>query len=692
MKTTHIILILALIATRPLPAAGTTKLKAMFLPLTQRSRYGSAVEADITLDWQGQRVLEGHLEMEAAAGNDRLASYRTGEIAVAPGEQTFRVCLPPAAGAGYQSDLDVRVRFQAGDASHDLGTFPVLMGTAHSRTFVVALCQNAFGARSVFRDVTHALRFTQFQPKSDKADVHALVSTSVRRRPEDLPAHALGYCAFDLVVVPPEELNALRQRQLTALLQWIRAGGSLCVFPSEGQPKPQVAEFLDAIRETAAPADAAEAPRVGLFYCGLGRAAVVQGEPPRGAALSGAVWHSAAAFLWKVRTAQRGAIRSTGVWRTDLQDAAELEMEMGMVMDGTMFGSGQTADTPIKEPPFLIRPTPLQTIPSLVQNMIPASVTIMPFGVVVAILVLFAAAIGPADYFLLGLLKRRRLTWVLFPVTSVLFTLFTIGLSRHYMGSHDSHNAVSFIDFDGRNTVVRQNRLEVIFTAAERDVKTELQDAMFTPMSTHDFAQQYGSYRYRGYAAMHGTDADTTTSYEGRVPARYAVRQEVRQWSPQLNRILSITQESDTEPPKWDSLTVDELRAGKGMDEAVAELLGKRSRQSCVLLFHGNEVTRLHGKLASLESHVAWHGRYHYSYKQERQQVTQFEHFVRDCCVRPCIGFHSIVSQTAPSAAPRLEDLPLLDTSNPDEWLVVVITRDDDDFNVYRKMYREPSP
>ena len=47
----------------------------------------------------------------------------------------------------------------------------------------------------------------------------------------------------------------------------------------------------------------------------------------------------------------------------------------------------------------------------------------------------------------------------------------------------------------------------------------------------------------------------------------------------------------------------------------------------------------------------------------------------------------NIVSQIAPHGAGSLEDLAFLDSSDPDQWALVVIEQQGENFYVFRKLY-----
>ena len=61
----------------------------------------------------------------------------------------------------------------------------------------------------------------------------------------------------------------------------------------------------------------------------------------------------------------------------------------------------------------------------------------------------------------------------------------------------------------------------------------------------------------------------------------------------------------------------------------------------------------------------------------------------RSISARAPSGMFHIVSQISPNAAGNLEDLTLLDRSDPRQWLLLIITSDDEgNYNIYRRLIR----
>jgi hypothetical protein len=88
----------------------------------------------------------------------------------------------------------------------------------------------------------------------------------------------------------------------------------------------------------------------------------------------------------------------------------------------------------------------------LTESLLPKTVRVMPRSVVVALLAGFVFVIGPLDWWLLGRLRARRFTWLLFPVVTAGVAVTTMKLARHYLGEGHHRGALVLTDIapDGR--------------------------------------------------------------------------------------------------------------------------------------------------------------------------------------------------------------------------------------------------
>lgn len=79
----------------------------------------------------------------------------------------------------------------------------------------------------------------------------------------------------------------------------------------------------------------------------------------------------------------------------------------------------------------------------------------VPFGVVVAVLVVYLVIIGPIDYFVLARLKRLTWTWITFPLVVVLFGLGAYVVVYRLKGSELRSNQADLVDVDVATGLVR---------------------------------------------------------------------------------------------------------------------------------------------------------------------------------------------------------------------------------------------
>ena len=84
-------------------------------------------------------------------------------------------------------------------------------------------------------------------------------------------------------------------------------------------------------------------------------------------------------------------------------------------------------------------------------------VRIFPFGLVAALVGIYALLIGPGDFFLLRrwLALRMQWTWLTFPLVAVVFCLVAIALSRYRDQGRVVVNKVEIIDVDTESGLVR---------------------------------------------------------------------------------------------------------------------------------------------------------------------------------------------------------------------------------------------
>lgn len=204
----------------------------------------------------------------------------------------------------------------------------------------------------------------------------------------------------------------------------------------------------------------------------------------------------------------------------------------------------------------------------LAAQLLPKTVRLIPFPALLGVLGLFLIMIGPADYFVLGFLRRRRYTWLLFPAMSIGFTLATVLMANYFLGAHDQRRSLVVVDLDKDGTALRWNRYELVFAARDKEAVTELKDALWAPVNVDSIpggipgtarAPAIGApyrgtlYNRNAYRSPGGSDESTfgPPLYHGVVPTHFQTSEFIRQWQPELNRIFSFEAPPAPLLPNW---------------------------------------------------------------------------------------------------------------------------------------------
>ena len=515
------ILFVALIA---ICAHAATPLTAEIKPLALRPRTLAPETLDVKLNYAGSALLEGALELIFIGEGDGSPRYRSHDLALTGGAQSFRLLIP-AAQDGFGFSREVRARFATKTAVLDLGRFDFGAQPGGERSFTICVSKPRLASRAKDFALWQSLRLERFQPKITGDNSTSARTLPVHVETEEMPATALGCTPYDLVLLEDEGFTLLRERQLAALSRWVLAGGSICIgasVPLEAAHRKFLAELLAAdaraLTLNFAPdgrVDLQDAGGTLLARPGFGRLVVVSPGPQSEAEAGAEAWKRAAMFLWKFRAEQVAAVLRNGAWDQPLPDPQRWHLD--------------------------------QWERELSDRLSPKHIRILPYPIMLLVLAGFVLVIGPLDWFALGRLRMRWLTWLLFPLAAVAFTGLTVFLAGYYMGKIDDRRALTVTDLGRDGRVLRETRIELLFPAKNREVNTDVQNALCSPISTS------GRYSGNRFAPM------TPVRCEGLFPARYVFRQSLRQWTPQMNRQTSLDAGEDKSGLPWAQLHPAEI-------------------------------------------------------------------------------------------------------------------------------------
>ena len=667
-------------------SAQKNMLTAEIAPESHSVRSGAPISVVWKLNWQRSGLLRGRLQLIVSDGDSLLGKISTQEMVLRSGEQLVETTLPIFEAPGRFSELTIRTVFLSKNQKIGLGAHSLLVPTPLQRRFVTCVCDPFTGSSAPHQRLVDSLRFEQFNPDDNVRTVSTIPS---RVHPGDMPADPLGYCGFNIVLLTDAGFSSLREKQLAALLAWVDAGGSLCVLPRDslepyhvkflndlaGAKEPAAPFLLDSSGRLVSSSDSLDrlvaklesgdrAGGIRMHGKGLGRVAIVLSDAAALQNVNSPAWRRGLAFLWRMRAEQTSSFVRGGQWDQKLAQSASQKAMAQNEYQYRHLASNQLTLMPI------------QSGDGLLTSLIPENVRGIPLSLIMAILFLYVLAIGPGDYFLLGFLKLRHLTWVSFPVITISFTLAAVWLSHAYLATHDTRRAAELLDVGDSGTIVRKNRFELLFTGTARLMPTELRRELFTPLNH----QRFGSaFRYMYQGSPSGRSGLVGPAYyEGRIPQRYKVTQLIPQWTPQLNRRFSILPDIQPVPIDWGSGEV--LKTSLGQNELKRQIVEHFGSEVSIRLFHGSDVIPLMEsrtlRIPSLDS-------------RSHRPAGSLNAFLQQVCVRPGLGLFGVVSQIAPGGADNFEDLSVLDPSDEDQWLVVITVERDRDILIYRKLYRE---
>lgn len=706
-----------------------SRLSATFTPLASRARVAAPIPGQWELSYLGSDILEGRLEATLELPGQKQSLVIPNLVVTGGVNPPFRGMLPalgaPTTGYDELFQATLSMRFVTADGQElELDSQPLMIPQSLRRSFVIGLCVPETSSRSdALRSLAEGLRFERLNPNSKDKSLNTLTA---HETPEDMPADPLGYCAFDLLLLVDEAFAGLNQKSLDAISQWVRAGGSLCVLPGAALASRHLSFLNDATNIAGAEevyvlddegrVTGGDENGFTLLRTGLGRMAI---GPTNGAVardVAAADWLRMALFLWKIKEQHREGIAATGAWRSDqmisrsglyLGEYAQIDQENSE----SAFAAGQ-----------ILSPTP-PTVWSneMVGQLMPKEFRFVPLWLMGLLLIAFVAAVGPVDYLLLGALKMRRMTWVLFPLTAFAFAYLTVWLANAYMGVTNETRAYEFLDVGSDGTLLRANRFELQFNGVAMETQTDVSHGLFTAFDTSMSPYSRGDI----------TD-NSPPLYQGRFPQGYGVSQNIAQWSPQLNHTFWIAPVEEIESPvkfPWNSLRTTDFETAAGRTTVLDRLLSPTAfgPHASVYLFHKNECDRLSVNRALMnnphETSDAMTARRSFAagnnfqirsmpdgrrllvypngaqVELQADQVVNLvgslpdtwngEHLLINACVQQSVGMFALVSQVAPTGGWNIDDLAILDPTDPAQWLLVVAQPRGNDVVIYRKLYRK---
>ena len=685
--------------------------------LTTPIRYDAPMNFVWKVTSNSSSMIEGRLQVVIVDGGQVIARSISEEVFVSAGDQFVKTQLPAIDSYGLHSPPDLIVEFISNGKSLGKWNPPMPQPPLFYDRKLVALISDPWSG-SLPEGLNQLVEGLRIEMWNSKRDEQAVSTLPTRVRPESFAADALAYCGFDMALLAEEGFSELKEVQLKAIADWVSAGGSLFVAPVGARLKDYHVNFLNQTTH-AVPGENSFAldpsgkltgvnggTEAAATYLrkdfGLGRVVVLRGRIGDKLDLKEVETRTTLAYLWRLRHDKMEEFLNEGTFTvetaifTDQPNPNENQYVYPPV------NSGET--NRVRPSKKQLAPLPLRSGDQLVSRLMPEGLKVVPLPLIGMILVAYVVLIGPVDWTVLGLIRRRKWTWFTFPFVTVALTFLTIWLAEWYMQISGSHRLVTIHDIGADGRVARRNQFEILFKGAEGEVKTELNREILTPMALQRFSN--ANWMANQNRQMQGGSERNPSSgiplYVGRMPSQYTVTQTTLQWTPQLNRRFSIPRADDDPAPfDWEKYAdrsvyrPDTIKEGDLRTALLNDVVKAFGSGAQVAVFCEGKRINLQGNFSFLSNEQIFgmdefgnpiaNNRYQPYYNGQQQSVS----FIDDVTVNSMGGFFNVVSQLSPTGGRDFEDLVLVDPSDPDQWLLLIAVDRGAEVDMYRKLYRK---
>ncbi len=713
-----------------------------FEQICMAPRSQAPVLIGLTLDPHTQQLMEGTLELQFYDHGTKVVEVHLPDVFLSGNRYETTLVLPPLP-AVYNKGLDVNAIFatekneyllsdHTAASNEQAATLLVVPSDRRGMTVGLVCKQNQSNRSKNQKFLSQYLSFDTFAKEISfiggnnmefKAPTGGYATTAWLVQADRLPANPLALCAFNVLALSDGGLASLSSQQMVAFKQWVAAGGSLCVA-LDGEMERVHTQFLsELLSEMETPPALALNPNGELVSMepddviqaslGLGRVVLfgpsadladehltdvtalvkAQDEFADGTrvklrreglndlqikgALNRAIgnWRRGPGRgLAAAAAKQRGKLQSAAgfLWHVRKDQLRKAEWALPSIRAGGDFeGNGSTApDSGSGDP--------------LVKQLMPAGVEMVPISLVAGMLLSYIFIVGPGDYLLLGMLKMRRYTWIVFPLVTAIFTIALVVISNQYMATTETGGRIQIFDIAG-DRVVRQHEIKLEFYSARRETRLDLGNELFVPVKLKQDAMDRGAIGSPGSRRRRegGREEDDNLIYTGRIGGTYTTTRTLRKWSPRLNRSMSIVS-TDVPDCGIDWGNPGDFATTQGR-LAIGEAVRRWNPRAGVALINSGRPYILRPMPELPRARPV-------GYSGQPVDNTYFGFLIAMSQRTRGQGFFGFVSRLAPNGGASMEDIAMVDGSNPREWLLVISWLEGSTQRAYRKLYfQEPA-
>ncbi|MFO1021162.1 MAG: hypothetical protein U0903_10755 [Planctomycetales bacterium] len=630
-------------------------------------------------------IFTGSLKLTGTAYQRLLFQLQTPEFAVSDQTLELLINLPPVSTA--EGSMDLKVDLLEG-TGRKIGTeeFNLIVSRSTSRRMIVGYCQppqRSLDPRT--NDLLTSFNLQAGLPTEARSsrDSYGFEVASTLCDPLELSENPLEITRYDILILMEDAWPTLKDKQKTALLEWVNSGGSLCVIASNHPPR-EAYPFLIKLAGRDIPLPLPTVPdsepvlkEILSRRLGLGRIVILPRKLLDELDLRSETWRKQVGFLWKARQGHRAGYLKNGKWD-----------------ESRIFVKAPNGQPQVEYYNMTSRPLSvplLRSFDQLLWQLKPPDMGMIPLSWLLSSLGIYVLLIGPVDYYLLGLFRARKWTWVVFPLVTLGFTWGMFAVTNRVMGFNDQTRSITLIDLADPNFARRVNQLELRMFSMPQTVHSERKQELQTLLDW----QQSGMMMPQMAGNDDRTLDEQAPRYVGRIPSNSDMVQYVRQWAPQFRRGMRL--ESDLPIPEfpWDRFAdarkypaaklLQDAALCKEITQAATETFG---REISVYLFQGNQSQLLAGRpVLQTSRNDMLQGAQTAMIAQQTIFNPYEKSFLDSLCVYPQEGMFKLVSQISPTGGRTLEDLPLLDPDDPDQWLLVIAVPDKTDLKIYRRRY-----